>query len=320
MRRLSFVCKGGTPADLLDIIHEADEINIQNMQIRQIHPTDVENFAHSVAKLTFSDCKLNAISDSAFEKMRSLEELVLSGNKLKQVKAPWFRNTVALKRLTISNSWIESIDEQAFDTLTKLSLIDLSRNNLRTIKASWFQKTVSIRSLNFKNNDISSIEEGAFSTLTSLTSLYLDANKLKSVEAGWFGKVAASMTISLDSNLISRIDQNAFGSFVQISSLKLSRNQLREVKDEWFSHNSKFIIEKLQVQGNGIHDIDDQLISRLGKALEFLDVSGNKLQCSKLKQIVKHLNPYSIMIVGNPDQCLCSGLKKLAKKQDISLR
>lgn len=317
--KVFYNCTGGTVDDINSIPDNAKIIVIENMEIRRINSTLFDRFANTLETLTFDNCGLTGISDDAFRKMRSLKNLELNGNILAQLNAKWPKNAKSLQSLKISDSFINRIDEDAFKT-TRLLRLSFNNNNLTIVKAAWFQRSFELLSLNLGNNKIDRIEVGAFDKLKKLKVLYLHNNRLKSVRAEWLRNKNHLEYIFLHDNLISSIEKNSFKSLMNVYFIGLSNNHLKEVKSEWFGDNPFLELRYLGFRGNRIHHIDEGLVSRLSKNLEYLDISQTEMNGLNLQKIVSKLKPNTEVKIACNHSIDCNvQLRKLAGRKQVEL-
>lgn len=75
--------------------------------------------------------RIDTIDDNTFSKFTDLRVLSLEHNKLKNVKAKWFGNTVAnLEKLELGNNTIEEFDDELLKKAVKLNDLFLQDNKL----------------------------------------------------------------------------------------------------------------------------------------------------------------------------------------------
>ena len=136
---------------------------------------------NSLKELTFRNCEIAKIYDSAFKGMPNLEILDLSYNKLSSIPG-----TILLlhhlKKIILSyNSVLYYIHDQAFVSLNKLEEIDISHTILNTIAPEAFYGLEN--SLKRLKLDHGHLPYGPFSSLKNLRKLrYLDISYNKIIE------------------------------------------------------------------------------------------------------------------------------------------
>lgn len=132
--------------------------------------------------------------------LKLLEELNLSGNKLKTIPK------------SISN-------------LQKLKKLDVANNNLKFLPVS-FGNLNKLQKLNINNNEIKSLPE-LFGNLNSLEELNISKNKLKDLPES-FGKLDSLKTINFYKNRIKQLP-DSLGNLKSIRILNLGKNLLEEI-------------------------------------------------------------------------------------------
>ncbi|XP_075400595.1 adhesion G protein-coupled receptor A3 isoform X2 [Tenrec ecaudatus] len=97
--------------------------------------------------------------------------LILSNNKISELKNGSFSGLSLLERLDLRNNLISSIDPGAFWGLSSLKRLDLTNNRIGCLNADIFRGLTSLVRLNLSGNLFSSLSQGTFDYLGSLRSL-----------------------------------------------------------------------------------------------------------------------------------------------------
>ncbi|KAG7458892.1 hypothetical protein MATL_G00225430 [Megalops atlanticus] len=97
--------------------------------------------------------------------------LILSNNKIEELKNGSFIGLTALERLDIRNNAISHIEPGAFLGLPALKRLDLSKNKIGCLNMDIFKGLVSLVKLNLSGNLFSSLSPGTFDSLVSLKML-----------------------------------------------------------------------------------------------------------------------------------------------------
>ncbi|XP_054364958.1 adhesion G protein-coupled receptor A3 isoform X4 [Mirounga angustirostris] len=97
--------------------------------------------------------------------------LILSNNKISELKNGSFSGLSLLERLDLRNNLISSIDPGAFWGLSSLKRLDLTNNRIGCLNADIFRGLANLVRLNLSGNLFSSLSQGTFDYLGSLRSL-----------------------------------------------------------------------------------------------------------------------------------------------------
>ncbi|KAG7461896.1 hypothetical protein MATL_G00195990, partial [Megalops atlanticus] len=97
--------------------------------------------------------------------------LILSNNKIQELKNGSFLGLSALERLDIRNNSISHIEPGAFLGLQALKRLDLSNNRIGCLNVDIFKGLPSLVRLNISGNMFSSLSQGTFDSLASLKTL-----------------------------------------------------------------------------------------------------------------------------------------------------
>ncbi|KAK6493585.1 adhesion G protein-coupled receptor A3-like [Huso huso] len=97
--------------------------------------------------------------------------LILSNNKIQELKNSSFIGLSVLERLDLKNNIIINIEPGAFLGLSALKRLDLSNNKIGCLNADMFKGLQSLLRLNLSGNKFSSLSQGTFDSLGSLKTL-----------------------------------------------------------------------------------------------------------------------------------------------------
>ncbi|XP_053258357.1 adhesion G protein-coupled receptor A3 [Podarcis raffonei] len=104
--------------------------------------------------------------------------LILSNNKITELKNGSFAGLSLLERLDLKNNLISTIDPGAFVGLSSLKRLDLTNNQIGCLNADIFKELANLVRLNLSGNLFSSLAQGTFDHLTSLKSLEFQTDYL----------------------------------------------------------------------------------------------------------------------------------------------
>ncbi|CAH0674001.1 unnamed protein product [Spodoptera exigua] len=212
-------------------------------------------------------CSLPTIPEDILRYSRSLEELFLDANHIRDLPKNFFR-LHRLRRLGLSDNEIHKLpaDIQNFENLVEL---DVSRNDIPDIPED-IKKLRALQIADFSSNPIPRLPAG-FSQLRALTVLGLNDMSLTSLPSD-FGSLVSLQSLELRENLLKSLPES-LKNLTRLQRLDLGDNDIEELpgfigelpalEELWLDHN------KLQYLPPEIGNL---------KALICLDVSENKLE------------------------------------------
>ncbi|XP_068622158.1 protein lap4-like isoform X4 [Battus philenor] len=212
-------------------------------------------------------CSLPTVPEDILRYSRSLEELFLDANHIRDLPKNFFR-LHRLRRLGLSDNEIHKLppDIQNFENLVEL---DVSRNDIPDIPED-IKKLRALQIADFSSNPIPRLPAG-FSQLRALTVLGLNDMSLTSLPSD-FGSLVSLQSLELRENLLKSLPES-LKNLTKLERLDLGDNEIEELpgfigelpalEELWLDHN------KLQYLPSEIGNL---------KALICLDVSENKLE------------------------------------------
>ncbi|XP_028040642.1 protein lap4 isoform X5 [Bombyx mandarina] len=212
-------------------------------------------------------CSLPTVPEDILRYSRSLEELLLDANHIRDLPKNFFR-LHRLRRLGLSDNEIHKLpaDIQNFENLVEL---DVSRNDIPDIPED-IKKLRALQIADFSSNPIPRLPAG-FSQLRALTVLGLNDMSLTSLPND-FGSLVSLQSLELRENLLKSLPES-LKNLTNLQRLDLGDNEIEELpgfigelpalEELWLDHN------KLQYLPPEIGNL---------KALICLDVSENKLE------------------------------------------
>ncbi|XP_053605451.1 protein lap4 isoform X3 [Plodia interpunctella] len=212
-------------------------------------------------------CSLPTVPEDILRYSRSLEELFLDANHIRDLPKNFFR-LHRLRRLGLSDNEIHKLppDIQNFENLVEL---DVSRNDIPDIPED-IKKLRALQIADFSSNPIPRLPAG-FSQLRALTVLGLNDMSLTSLPSD-FGSLMSLQSLELRENLLKSLPES-LKNLTKLQRLDLGDNEIEELpgfigelpalEELWLDHN------KLQYLPPEIGNL---------KALVCLDVSENKLE------------------------------------------
>ncbi|XP_050665192.1 protein lap4 isoform X4 [Leptidea sinapis] len=212
-------------------------------------------------------CSLPTVPEDILRYSRSLEELFLDANHIRDLPKNFFR-LHRLRRLGLSDNEIHKLpsDIQNFENLVEL---DVSRNDIPDIPED-IKKLRALQIADFSSNPIPRLPAG-FSQLRALTVLGLNDMSLTSLPSD-FGSLVSLQSLELRENLLKSLPES-LKNLTKLERLDLGDNEIEELpgfigelpalQELWLDHN------KLQYLPGEIGNL---------RALVCLDVSENKLE------------------------------------------
>uniref|UniRef100_A0A8D0H1X2 Scribble planar cell polarity protein n=1 Tax=Sphenodon punctatus TaxID=8508 RepID=A0A8D0H1X2_SPHPU len=231
-------------------------------------------------------CSLQAVPEEIYRHSRSLEELLLDANQLRDLPKPFFR-LLNLRKLGLSDNEIQRLPPEVANFMQLVEL-DISRNDIPEIPESIkFCKSLEIA--DFSGNPLSRLPEG-FTQLRSLGHLALNDVSLQSLPSD-IGNLANLVTLELRENLLKSLptlpeghggsaalqaniphvllQPDTLGALPNLRELWLDRNQLSSLPPELGNLRrlvcldiSENKLEQLPREVSGLVALTDLLLSQ----------------------------------------------------------
>ncbi|XP_039220554.1 protein scribble homolog isoform X2 [Crotalus tigris] len=212
-------------------------------------------------------CSLQAVPDDVYRYSRSLEELLLDANQLRELPKPFFR-LLNLRRLGLSDNEIQRLPPEVANFMQLVEL-DISRNDIPEIPESIkFCKSLEIA--DFSGNPLSRLPEG-FTQLRNLGHLALNDVSLQSLPND-IGNLANLVTLELRENLLKCLPAS-LSFLVKLEQLDLGGNDLEVLPDTLGALPN---LRELWLDRNQLSCLPPELGNL--RRLVCLDVSENKLE------------------------------------------
>ncbi|XP_071659804.1 protein scribble homolog isoform X19 [Patagioenas fasciata] len=212
-------------------------------------------------------CSLQAVPEEIYRYSRSLEELLLDANQLRELPKPFFR-LLNLRKLGLSDNEIQRLPPEVANFMQLVEL-DISRNDIPEIPESIkFCKSLEIA--DFSGNPLSRLPEG-FTQLRSLGHLALNDVSLQSLPND-IGNLANLVTLELRENLLKTLP-TSLSFLVKLEQLDLGGNDLEVLPDTLGALPN---LRELWLDRNQLSALPAELGNL--RRLVCLDVSENKLE------------------------------------------
>uniref|UniRef100_A0A2K5M1Z7 Protein scribble homolog n=1 Tax=Cercocebus atys TaxID=9531 RepID=A0A2K5M1Z7_CERAT len=299
-------------------------------------------------------CSLQAVPEEIYRYSRSLEELLLDANQLRELPKPFFR-LLNLRKLGLSDNEIQRLPPEVANFMQLVEL-DVSRNDIPEIPESIkFCKALEIA--DFSGNPLSRLPDG-FTQLRSLAHLALNDVSLQALP-GDVGNLANLVTLELRENLLkslpallgmaqqealphshyslcSFLQPDTLGALPNLRELWLDRNQLSALPPELGNLRrlvcldvSENRLEELPAELGGLVLLTDLLLSQnllrrlpdgIGqlKQLSILKVDQNRL-CEVTEAIGDCENLSELILTENLLMALPRSLGKLTKLTNLNV-
>ncbi|XP_048692995.2 protein scribble homolog isoform X30 [Caretta caretta] len=244
-------------------------------------------------------CSLQAVPEEIYRYSRSLEELLLDANQLRELPKPFFR-LLNLRKLGLSDNEIQRLPPEVANFMQLVEL-DISRNDIPEIPESIkFCKSLEIA--DFSGNPLSRLPEG-FTQLRSLGHLALNDVSLQSLPSD-IGNLANLVTLELRENLLKSLP-TSLSFLVKLEQLDLGGNDLEMLPDTLGALPN---LRELWLDRNQLSALPPELGNL--RRLVCLDVSENKLE--QLPSEVSGLMALTDLLLSqNLLECIPDGIGQL---------
>lgn len=128
-----------------------------------------------VYKLAAIDCMLYYVPMQILHVLESLEELLIEGAQLKELRP--LQSCDYLEIIKLNHNELKSIG-RVFDACTKLREIYIDNNQIVSIESDAFKGMTSLKYIFMPRNQIEEIKEGTFEDLATLQHLDLSRNHI----------------------------------------------------------------------------------------------------------------------------------------------
>uniref|UniRef100_A0A3Q3IVU6 Protein scribble homolog n=1 Tax=Monopterus albus TaxID=43700 RepID=A0A3Q3IVU6_MONAL len=232
-------------------------------------------------------CNLQTVPDEIFRYSRSLEELLLDANQLKELPKPFFR-LLNLRKLGLSDNEIQRLPPEVANFMQLVEL-DISRNDIPEIPESIkFCRALEIA--DFSGNPLSRLPDG-FTQLRTLAHLALNEVSLQELPND-IGKSLSFLVkleqLDLGNNEL-EILPDTLGALPNLRELWLDRNQLSSLPPELGNLRrlvcldvSENRLEELPSELSGLLALTDLLLTQ-----NLLEVIPDSIGCLKQLSILK---------------------------------
>ncbi|XP_029669614.1 uncharacterized protein LOC115239299 [Formica exsecta] len=155
---------------------------IQNLDLTGNHMTHLIHEAFSrvhlvnLHKLVLRECGIESIHTNAFNGLKIVIEIDLSGNNIRSLHPGTFYETQRLRVLLLNQNRLRVLENGLFFNLTFLQKVALSWNRLERIDEKTFRNLPGLHSLALDGNNFTTLQLQSFESLPKLGSLELQNN------------------------------------------------------------------------------------------------------------------------------------------------
>lgn len=252
-------------------------LKMQSNQIANIPSGAFANLPKLIL-IDLSGCRIQTISESAFENLTVLQTLFLYDNSLAIVPRGL---PSSLTKLNLDQNQIDKLKNGDFDNLKILEELNIGRNSISELQEYAFLGLSQLQKLHLGLNRISTLPGKLFNLFTRLVSLELNGNNIKSIPAseGRFSSLTSLVYLKLDSNALSDMPLTLLRPLQSLVYLHLDNNQLgsllaQDRSGELFRSLAK--LKELHLRSNDIHTLPEAMLAEQ-KSLTILDLSKNRL-------------------------------------------
>ncbi|XP_073691976.1 protein scribble homolog isoform X4 [Garra rufa] len=211
-------------------------------------------------------CSLTAVPDEIYRYNRSLEELLLDANQLRELPKPFFR-LHNLRKLSLSDNEIQKLPPDVAN-FTQLVELDISRNDISEIPEN-IKFCQALEIADFSGNPLSRLPDG-FTQLRGLAHLSFNDVSLQSLPND-IGNLSNLVTLELRENLLKSLP-SSLSFLVKLEQLDLGSNVLEVLPDTLGALPN---LRELWLDRNQLSSLPPELGNL--RQLVCLDVSENRL-------------------------------------------
>lgn len=219
--------------------------------------------------IDFSNCSLEYINPTMFQKMNNINTLNLSHNVLNLLSGRYFYQS-SISSLDLSYNLIESITS-VFDE-SSIENINLSYNKIKKVNLYSFQNMTTLTSLDLSGNQNIELKTGAFRTCHELNKLNLASCNMSTLIPDALIGLNSLKVLNLSCNSFQTLQPQTFKHLTQVQQIDLSYNQLTVLPSMLFS---SLPISLVNLSGNNLSTIEPQAFYNLSQ-LNHMEINQNK--------------------------------------------
>ncbi|XP_030012497.1 leucine-rich repeat-containing protein 1 [Sphaeramia orbicularis] len=246
-------------------------------------------------------CSLLYVPDEIYRYGRSLEELLLDANQLRDLPKPFFQ-LIKLRKLGLSDNEIQRLPPEIANFMQLVEL-DVSRNDIMEIPES-ISYCKALQVADFSGNPLTRLPE-SFPELRNLTCLSINDISLQVLPDN-IGNLSNLVSLELRENLLTFLPES-LSLLHRLEELDLGNNELYSLPE---TIGCLVSLKDLWLDGNQLVEIPAEMGSM--KSMLCLDVSENKLE--RLPEELGNLTSLTDLLVSqNLIDALPESIGKLRK-------
>ncbi|GIY43011.1 uncharacterized protein CDAR_177821 [Caerostris darwini] len=142
--------------DLFTNTKNIKNFTVEHSPIRNLDQVFVDNAPKGIERLTINNCSLSKLHDQAFSLMEHLIEVIIQGNKIKELKRSMFPSSASeLRRIDFSKNQIQALPEDLFTDMPLLYHIRFDDNLISDFAENTYIGLLDhLLSLSMENNPI----------------------------------------------------------------------------------------------------------------------------------------------------------------------
>ncbi|KAK9875696.1 hypothetical protein WA026_009493 [Henosepilachna vigintioctopunctata] len=205
----------------------------------------------------------------AITKLPQLQELSISGNRIKYIPGGLLQQTPALALLELKGNTLEGVDFYAFSHLPRLRKLILSDAKNLTIFPN-LNGTSALEVLRLDRSSLTEVPTTLCTFCPKLKSLDLKSNKLTKIPE--INNCREMRVLDLANNKIRSLEGRVFRGMYQMHDLLLANNEIQYLPHDSFHNLSK--LQVLDLEGNQISFIHPDAFLSISK-IEDLNLGNN---------------------------------------------
>ena len=228
----------------------------------------------NVTGIIWSGNDISEIDSSIFKQIGSIKELklVLSYNRISELRNRTFESAGNLTWLYLDNNEIEELHNQMFYGLTNLSSLYLDQNHIAKLEPTVFDTLLSLVKLGLNGNKITDFHPEQFKGLSNLEYLGLNGNNISKFHRQQFHGLNSLFTLDISKNRITTLHEQQFLGLVSLKRIWLSFNPSTELP----SFEGLYNLEIIYAESVNVKQLHPQQFANLSK-LWWLNLLGSDI-------------------------------------------